>query len=111
MRHLHYPLYCRGRCGFSNLVMSAEVGVVASFLLDRMLVLEGNISPPANVVEYKGKGVTNRHRSRVTDLIELPVPWIEARQADYDPRRGLRDEQRERDERGLPLASRGRSLK
>ena len=85
MRHLHYPLYCRGRCGFSNLVMSAEVGVVASFLLDRVLVLEGNISPPANVVEYKGKGVTNRHRSRVTDLIELPVPWIEARQADYDP--------------------------
>ncbi len=85
MRDLHYTLYCGGRSGFSNLVMSAELGVIASFLLKRRLVLEGNITPPANVVEYPGKGVTNRRRSRLTDLIELPVPWIEASQIDYDP--------------------------
>ncbi len=85
MKYLHYTLYCRGGCGLSNLVMSTEVGVVASFLLGRVLVIEGNVTPPANVVGYAGKGLTNRHRSRVTDLVELPVPWIEASQADYDP--------------------------
>ena len=50
MRDLHYTLYCGGRSGFSNLVMSAELGVIASFLLKRRLVLEGNITPPANVL-------------------------------------------------------------
>ncbi len=85
MKYLHYPLYCRGHCGLSNLMMSTEVGVVASFLLGRVLVIEGNVTPPANIVEYAGKGLTNRHRSRVTDLVEIPVPWIEDRQADYDP--------------------------
>lgn len=89
MKYLHYTLYCRGCCGLSNLVMSTEVGVVASFLLGRVLAIEGNITPPANVVEYAGRGLTNRHRSRVTDLLDLPVPWIEASQADYDPARAF----------------------
>ena len=85
MKYLHYPLYRRGRCGLSNLLMSAEVGVVASFLLERVLVLEDNCTPVANVVKYPDHGLTNRHRSRITDLIELPVPWTEAGQVDYDP--------------------------
>jgi hypothetical protein len=85
MNYLHYTLYCRGNCGLSNLIMSTELGVVASFLLDRVLVLEGNVSPPANLVEYPGKGITDRHRVRVTDLVEMPVPWLEDWQADYDP--------------------------
>ncbi len=84
MRYLHFPLYCRGGSGFSNLVMSFELGVVASFLLDRALVIEGNVTPPANVVKYPGSRVTNRHRARVTDLLHLPVPWIEAERVDYD---------------------------
>ena len=66
-------------------MMSAELGVIASFLLDRVLVIEGNITPPANLVEYPGSGVTNRHQSRVTDLVELPVPWLEDSQVGYDP--------------------------
>ncbi len=85
MKYLHFPLYCRGNCGLSNLMMSAELGVIASFLLDRVLVLEGNMSPPANLVTYPGKDVTNRHQSKVTDLVELPVPWLEDWQVDYDP--------------------------
>jgi hypothetical protein len=89
MKCLHFTLYLRGHCGFSNLMMSMELGVVASFLLDRVLVIEGNVTPPANVVKYPGKGVTNRHRSRVTDLVELPVPWLEDWQVDYDPARAV----------------------
>jgi hypothetical protein len=85
MRYLHFTLYARGNCGFSNLMMSAEVGVVASFLLDRVLALEGNVAPPANLVPYPGKGVSNRHRAVITDLVEMPVPWIDCGQADYEP--------------------------
>jgi hypothetical protein len=85
MKYLHYPLYAHGNCGFSNLLMSMELGVVASFLLDRVLVLEGNVPPPANIVTYPGRGVTNRHRSTVTDLVEMPVPWLDAGDARYDP--------------------------
>jgi hypothetical protein len=85
MKYLHFTVYCRGNCGFSNVVMSMELGVIASFLLDRVLVLEGNVSPPANLVSYPDKGVTNRHPSRVTDLVELPVPWLDDSQVDYDP--------------------------
>ncbi|MCP5066780.1 MAG: hypothetical protein GY946_09455 [bacterium] len=84
MKYLHYALYCRGGSGLSNIVMSAEVGVVASFLLDRTLVIEGNVTPPANVVQYKEQGVTNREMSKVTDLMDLPVPWIDAEEVDYD---------------------------
>jgi len=84
MRFLHHPLYCRGGSGLSNIVMSWELGVVASFLLDRVLVIEGNVSPPANIVQYAGKGVTNRHPARIPDLMEIPVPWIELAAAPYD---------------------------
>ena len=56
--------------------MSIEVGVVLAFLTNRLLALDGNNSPPANLVDYGGR-VDNKNRSRVTDLIELPVPWIE----------------------------------
>ena len=85
MRYLHYPLYRRGRCGFSNLMMSMEVGVIAAFLLDRVLVIEGNVTPPANLATYPGRSVTTRTGSRVTDLVDLPVPWLEDWQIDYDP--------------------------
>jgi len=85
MNYLHFTLYCRGNCGLSNSIMSTELGVVASFLLDRVLVLEGNVPPPANLVAYPGKGVTGRHHARVTDLVEMPVPWLEDSQVDYDP--------------------------
>lgn len=85
MKYLHFTLYARGNCGFSNLLMSMELGVVASFLLDRVLVLEGNVPPPANIVPYPGRGVTNRHRSTVTDLVEMPMPWLDAAAAGYDP--------------------------
>ena len=85
MKYLHYPLYCRGGSGFSNLVLSAESGVVAAFLLDRVLVIEGNIAPPANIVQYREHGVTNRHQARITDLMELPVAWVDADDVDYDP--------------------------
>ncbi|MCP5070208.1 MAG: hypothetical protein GY946_26875, partial [bacterium] len=60
MKYLHYALYCRGGSGLSNIVMSAEVGVVASFLLDRTLVIEGNVSLPANVVQCEEQGVLIR---------------------------------------------------
>ena len=76
MKYLHYPLYCLGGSGLSNLVMSCEVGAVASLLLDRVLVIEGNVTPPANIVEYRGLGVTNRHPARITDLVDLPVPML-----------------------------------
>jgi hypothetical protein len=85
MKYLDFTLYLRGNCGLSNLMMSMELGVVASFLLDRVLVLEGNVSPPANLVSYLGMNVDHRPRSRVTDLVELPVPWLDAWQTDYDP--------------------------
>jgi hypothetical protein len=85
MKYLDFTLYLRGNCGLSNLMMSMELGVVASFLLDRVLVLEGNVPPPANLVNYPGTDVTNRRGSRVTDLVELPVPWLEDWQVDYDP--------------------------
>jgi hypothetical protein len=64
--------------------MSTELGVVTAFLLDRVLVLEGNVPPPANLVSYPGSGITDRHRARVTDLVEMPVPWLEDWQVDYD---------------------------
>jgi hypothetical protein len=64
--------------------MSWEVGVVASFLLDRVLVVEGNVSPPANLVAYPGQGITNRHPAKIPDLMQIPVPWIEAASVGYD---------------------------
>ena len=83
MKYLLYTTYCSGRTGLSNSIMSTELGVLLAFLTDRVLVLDGNISPPANRVAYGAK-VTTRHRSRPTDLFEIPVPWLSAEQLDVD---------------------------
>lgn len=75
MKTLHFNIYRHGDSGFSNLLMSVELGVVLAALTKRLLVLSGNQTPPANVVEYND-GVSNRYRSRVTDLVDLGVPWV-----------------------------------
>ena len=74
MRYLYYTNYQSGRSGLSNAIMSVEAGVILAHLTNRLLVLDGNVSPPANIVAYDGR-VNNRQSSRVTDLIDLPVPW------------------------------------
>lgn len=79
MRYLFYRTYCSGLTGLSNALMSTELGVLLAGLTERVLVLDGNVSPTANVVSY-GTRVTNRHCSRPTDLIEIPVPWLETEQ-------------------------------
>jgi hypothetical protein len=56
--------------------MSVECGVIIAFLTKRFLLLDGNVSPPANIVSYDGR-VDNSDPSRVTDLIDIPVPWAE----------------------------------
>ncbi|HEY0707352.1 MAG TPA: O-fucosyltransferase family protein [Polyangia bacterium] len=76
MRYLWYTNYQAGHSGLSNGIMSIEVGVVLAHLTNRLLVLEGNIPPPANLVAYDGR-VSNERPSRVTDLIDVPVPWVE----------------------------------
>jgi hypothetical protein len=76
VRRLYYTNYQSGHSGLSNGVMSIEIGVILAFLSNRFLVLDGNVSPPANVVTY-GDRVCNERPSRVTDLIDLPVPWGE----------------------------------
>ena len=76
MRHLYYTNYQSGLSGLSNGIMSVEVGVALAFLTNRFLLLDGNVSPPANVVQY-GDRVDNRNPSRITDLIDLPVAWGE----------------------------------
>ncbi len=81
MRYLRYHTYCSGRSGLSNGIMSMEIGVVLSALMNRVLVLEGNIAPTANVVDYGGR-VSNRHPSRITDLFDMPVPWTDASKCD-----------------------------
>ena len=63
--------------------MSIECGVVLAFLTNRFLVLDGNTSPPANIVDYGGR-VDNTTPSRVTDLIDIPVPWGEPDELDLD---------------------------
>lgn len=57
--------------------MSIECGVVMAFLTKRFLLLDGNQAPPANIVDYNGR-VDNSKPSRITDLIEIPIPWTEA---------------------------------
>lgn len=74
MKSLIYTIYREGGAGFSNLVMSLELGAVLAGLTGRLLVLKGNVTPIANVVQYGGL-VTNAYRSRVTDLIEPGLPW------------------------------------
>ncbi len=75
MKALVHTMYRRGQAGLSNLIMSLELGVVMARLTDRVLILVGNNTPPANVVRYEGI-LTNTHPSRVTDLLEVPVPWL-----------------------------------
>ena len=81
MKSLIYTIYREGGTGFSNLVMSLELGVVLAGLTQRLLVLKGNATPVANVVQY-GNLVTNAYRSRVTDLIEPGLPWTNAENFD-----------------------------
>jgi Rps23 Pro-64 3,4-dihydroxylase Tpa1-like proline 4-hydroxylase len=76
VRRLFYTNYRSGISGLSNGIMSIEIGVVLASLTDRFLVLDGNASPPANIVSYEGR-VSNARPSRVTDLVDLPVPWGE----------------------------------
>ncbi len=93
MRQLVYTNYESGHSGLSNGIMSIEVGVALAFLTNRFLVLEGNLSPPANVVSYGGR-VSNDQPSRVTDLLDLPVPWGEPADVEMDnglPSRELTD--------------------
>ena len=58
--------------------------MVLSFLTNRFLLLDGNVSPTANIVSYGGR-VDNSRRSRITDLIDLPVPWAEPETEIVDP--------------------------
>jgi hypothetical protein len=81
VRYLRFPLYNNGQCGISNAVMSVECGLGLAWLLGRVLVLSGNNSPSANLVSHLG--VPNVHRARVTDLYEMPVPWVDAEDFDH----------------------------
>lgn len=76
MRQLFYTNYQSGNSGLSNGIMSVECGVIMAFLTKRFLLLDGNVSPPANIVSYGGR-VDNSSPSRITDLIDIPVPWAE----------------------------------
>lgn len=81
MRYLFYTNYQSGCSGLSNGIMSVEIGVILAHLTNRLLVLDGNISPPANIVAYDGR-VTNARTSKITDLVEIPVPWVEPNEVD-----------------------------
>lgn len=88
MRYLFYTNYQAGNSGLSNGIMSIEIGVILAHLTHRMLVLDGNRPPPANLVSYDGR-VDNREASRVTDLIDIPVPWAEPDAVDLEGLPGL----------------------
>lgn len=81
MRYLYYTNYQSGNSGLSNGIMSIENGVILAHLTNRLLVLDGNLSPPANIVAYHGR-VNNQQPSRITDLLDIPVPWIEPDEVD-----------------------------
>lgn len=81
MKYLAYTTYCSGRSGLSNVIMSLEIGMILAHLTNRLLVLEGNESPPANIVQYPGL-ISNTYPSKVTDLLHLPLPWCEAQDID-----------------------------
>jgi hypothetical protein len=76
MRYFYYTNYQSGGSGLSNGIMSIEVGVILAHLTNRLLVLDGNVPPPANIVSYDGR-VSNLKPSRITDLLDMPVPWVE----------------------------------
>jgi hypothetical protein len=77
VKSLIYDIYRHGRAGLSNSIMSIEIGVVLACLTDRLLILRGNGSPRANIVSY-GDAISNAYPSKVTDLIDLGVPWTDA---------------------------------
>ena len=77
MNYLVYDIYRQGKAGLSNLIMSLELGVVLAALTNRVLVLRGNKTPTANVVSY-GDDVSNLYPSRVTDLLDVGVPWMDS---------------------------------
>ena len=52
MRQLFYTNYQSGSSGLSNGIMSIECAVVMAFLTKRFLLIDGNQSPPANIVNY-----------------------------------------------------------
>ena len=79
MKSIVHSVYRHGDSGLSNLIMSVELGVVLASLTDRVLILKGNKAPIGNMVQY-GDLVRNTYLSRVTDLIDLGLPWIEAGQ-------------------------------
>ena len=81
MRSLVHTVYRRGSAGLSNLIMSVELGVVLANLTDRVLILKDNKAPSANIVSYNNL-VRNTYPSRVTDLIDLGLPWIDAEKVD-----------------------------
>ncbi len=83
MRQLYYTNYQSGNSGLSNGIMSIEIGVLLAFLTNRFLLLDGNVSPPANIVAYDGR-VENKVMSKVTDLIDIPVPWDEPDEGKLD---------------------------
>lgn len=83
MKSLIYHVYRHGGAGLSNLIMSVEVAVVLARLTDRLLVLQGNGPPLANIVRY-GDAVGNKFPSRVTELMDLGVPWIDAKNVDLE---------------------------
>ena len=83
MRYLYYTNYQSGNCGLSNSIMSIEIGVILAHLTNRFLVLDGNVSPIGNIVAYDGR-VDNSRPSRVTDLIDIPVPWAEPDAVDLE---------------------------
>ena len=84
MKYLAYTTYCSGGAGLSNGIMSLEIGLILAHLTNRLLILEGNESPPANVVQYPGV-ISNRYPSKLTDLMHLPHPWCEAEDIDLTP--------------------------
>ena len=83
MRSLLYSNYQSGHSGLSNAIMSIEDGVVLAFLTNRFLLLDGNVSPTANIVSYDDR-IDNSRPSRVTDLIDLPVAWAEPESIELD---------------------------
>ena len=79
MKSIVHTVYQRGSASLSNLIMSVELGVVLASLTNRVLILKDNKTPKANIVRYDNL-VRNTYPSRVTDLIDLGVPWIDADQ-------------------------------
>ena len=88
MKHLYHVVYRRGDAGLSNLIMSVELGVVLAHLTGRVLVLAENNTPVANVVAYDGL-LPETKSSVITDLLDLPIPWIDGEDFDLGGREAL----------------------